>query len=145
MPFRTPIDLKFKTKVGKHVRRLYVKFQLDPTVRLRIMIVAVKLDRCTFYVKIRIWPCLDHIIYFQGRPAHTLTRSIFIGDLPSHSHWSFFTVDLPHMFIMVSFQGRPTHMFTRSIFMGDLPSYSHGQGCQNRDSTSKIIRFYELV
>jgi hypothetical protein len=29
----------------------YVKFQFDPTVGLRIMTVAVKLDRCTSYVK----------------------------------------------------------------------------------------------
>ena len=26
------------------------------------MIVAVKLDSCTFYIKIQIWPCLDRII-----------------------------------------------------------------------------------
>jgi len=44
------------------VRRLHVKFQSDPTVGLRIMIVAVKLHSCTFYIKIRIWPCLDRII-----------------------------------------------------------------------------------
>jgi len=35
------------------------------------------------------------IVYFQGRPAHTLTRSIFMSDLPSNSHWSIFTGDLP--------------------------------------------------
>jgi hypothetical protein len=50
MPSRTLIDLQFKPKVG-HVRRLHVKFQLDPTIGLRIMIVVVKLDSCTFYVK----------------------------------------------------------------------------------------------
>ena len=44
------------------MRRLHVKFQSDPTVGLRIMIVAVKLHSCTFYIKIRIWPCLDRII-----------------------------------------------------------------------------------
>jgi len=62
MPSRTPIDMKFQTKVGKHVRRVHLKFQLDPTIGLRIIIVAVKLDSCTFYVKIWIWPFLDCII-----------------------------------------------------------------------------------
>jgi hypothetical protein len=32
------------------------------TIRLRNMIVAVKLDSCTFYIKSRIWPFLDRII-----------------------------------------------------------------------------------
>jgi hypothetical protein len=54
MPSRTPIDLKFGPQVGQHVRRLHVKFQLDPAIGLRIIIVAVKLDSYTFYVKIRI-------------------------------------------------------------------------------------------
>jgi hypothetical protein len=31
------------------------------------MIVAVKLDRCTFYIKIRIWPCLDRITLCGSR------------------------------------------------------------------------------
>jgi hypothetical protein len=39
------------------------KFQLDPTVGLRIMIVAIKLDNCTFYVKIWIWHFLNRIRY----------------------------------------------------------------------------------
>jgi len=54
MPSQTPIDLEFLHNVGKHVRRFYVKFQPDPTVELRIIIVVVKLDNCTFYIKIRI-------------------------------------------------------------------------------------------
>jgi hypothetical protein len=52
MPFQTPIDLKFETKVGKHVRRLHINFQLDPIIGWRITTVVVKLDNCTFYVKI---------------------------------------------------------------------------------------------
>jgi hypothetical protein len=52
MPSQTLIELKFENKVGQHVRRLHVKYQLDPVVGLRIMIVAVKLDSYTFYVKI---------------------------------------------------------------------------------------------
>jgi hypothetical protein len=54
IPSRTPIDLTFKKKLGKHVRRLHVIFPLNSTIGLRIMTVAAKLDRCTFYVKIRI-------------------------------------------------------------------------------------------
>ena len=41
------------------------------------------------------YPHMFIMVYFQRRPAHTLTRSIFMGDLPSHSHWSIFTGDLP--------------------------------------------------
>jgi hypothetical protein len=50
--------------------RLHIKFQLDLTIGLRIMIVVVKLDSCVFYVRIRIrilnanpfFYCPDHII-----------------------------------------------------------------------------------
>jgi hypothetical protein len=34
--------------VRKHVRRLHVKFKLDPTVELRIMTIVVKLDIAHF-------------------------------------------------------------------------------------------------
>jgi hypothetical protein len=54
MPSETPIDLKFEPKVGNHVRGLHVNLQPDPTGGLEIMIVAVKLDSCTFYIKIQI-------------------------------------------------------------------------------------------
>jgi hypothetical protein len=40
---------------GKHVRRLHVNFQPNPTLWLEIMIVAVKLDSCAIYIRIRIW------------------------------------------------------------------------------------------
>jgi hypothetical protein len=36
------------------------------------------------------YPQMFILVYFQGRPAHTFTRSIFTGDLLSHSHWSIF-------------------------------------------------------
>jgi hypothetical protein len=78
------------------------------------------------------------LVYFQGRPTLTLTQFIFMGDLPSHSHWYIFRGDLPthvhpglfsgatgpHMFILIYFHGRPTLTLTRFIFMGDLPSHS---------------------
>ena len=86
--------------------------------------------------------------YFQGRPTHTLTRSIFMGDFPSHSDWSIFMGDLPTHFYpglfsratspythtvyfhgrpaltltLVYFHGQPTHAcLSWSIFKGDLP------------------------
>jgi len=40
MPSQTLIDLKCKHNVGKHVRKLHVKFQLNPTVKLEVVIVA---------------------------------------------------------------------------------------------------------
>jgi hypothetical protein len=54
-------------------------------------------------------PHIFKVVYFQGRPAHTLTLvyfhgrpahtyskwSLFRGDQPTHSHWSIFTGDLP--------------------------------------------------
>jgi len=97
-------------------------------------------------------PFWRKMVYFQGRPAHTLTRSIFMGDLSSNSHWSIFTGDLPtqvhhglfsratypQIFILVYlygrpalpltliyFQGRPTHTCSSwSIFRGDRPTWS---------------------
>jgi len=73
MPYRTPIDLKVYSKVGKHVRRLHINFQPDPTVGLRIITIVVKLDSYAFYVRIRIWlffyypdciiPCLLNMIH----------------------------------------------------------------------------------
>ena len=70
------------------------------------------------------------MIYIQGRPAHTLTRSISWATSPQTHTGLFSRVTYPHMFILVYFQGRPAHTLTRSIFMGDLPSlilvYFHG-------------------
>jgi hypothetical protein len=40
--------------IGQHVRRLHVTYKSNPTVGLRIMIVAVKLHSFIFYIKIRI-------------------------------------------------------------------------------------------
>jgi hypothetical protein len=57
-------------------------------------------------------------VYFQGRLAHTLTRSIFMGDLP-HTHIGLFSrLTCPHMYILVYFQGRLAHTLIRFIFMG---------------------------
>jgi len=39
-----------------------MQYQPDPTVGLRITTITVNLDSCTFYIKIRIGPCLDRII-----------------------------------------------------------------------------------
>ena len=52
MPSQTLIELKFYPKIGKHVKRLHVKVQLNPTVGLGIMIVSMKLDSCVFYIRI---------------------------------------------------------------------------------------------
>jgi len=56
------IDLKFEPEVGKHVGRFHIKLQPNPTVELKIIIVTIKLDSCTLYIKMQIWPYLDLII-----------------------------------------------------------------------------------
>ena len=95
------------------------------------------------------------VVYFHCRRSYYLSWSIFMGDLPSHSHWSIFMGDLPthvhpglfswatcphthiglfsratcpYMFILAYFQGRPAHTLTRSIFMSDLPINVHPVG-----------------
>ena len=40
--------------------------QPDLIIGLRIMTIAVKLDSCTFYIKIQFWPCLDRIRLAQA-------------------------------------------------------------------------------
>jgi hypothetical protein len=69
--------------VSKHVRRLHIKFQLNPTIGLRIMIVVVKLDRCAFYVRIWIWlffSCPDRINYKLFWPQVMLSHLKLIVD-----------------------------------------------------------------
>ena len=61
------IPVKFWRKISspQHVRRLHIKLQPNPTVRLSIMTVAVKLNGCAFYIRIQIrlfFYCPDHII-----------------------------------------------------------------------------------
>jgi hypothetical protein len=54
------------------------------------------------------------VVYFQWRPAHTLTLVYFHGR-PALT------------LILVYFHGRPTHTFSSwSIFRGDRPTHSHG-------------------
>jgi len=82
------------------------------------------------------YPHMFILVYFQGRPA---PWSIFMGDLPFHSHWSIFTGDLPtHVYPglfsgatgphthMVYFHWRPALTLTLVYFTGDLPTCSHG-------------------
>jgi len=68
------------------------------------------------------------LVYFQGRPAHTYSRwSIFKGDLPTHTHAGLFSgATSPHILRLVYFHGRPTHTYSSwSIFTGDLPTHTH--------------------
>ena len=63
------------------------------------------------------WATCPHnltVVYFQGRPAHTLTLVYFQGATSSH------------ILIVVYFQGRPAHTRSHwSIFRGDLPTQPH--------------------
>jgi len=62
------------------------------------------------------WATCPHnltVVYFQGRPAHTLTLVYFQGATSSH------------ILIVVYFQGRPAHTRHWSIFRGDLPTQPH--------------------
>jgi len=43
--FQTLIAMKFQHKIKQYVWRLLIKFQPDPTVRLRYIIDTVKLDK----------------------------------------------------------------------------------------------------
>jgi hypothetical protein len=65
------------------------------------------------------------MVYFPGRPAHTLT--LFRGDLPTHAHSGLFSrVTCPHTLTVVYFHGRPAHTNSHwYIFMGDLPTHTH--------------------
>jgi hypothetical protein len=57
------------------------KCQPDPKVGLRIMTIAVKLDSCTFYIKIWIWPCLDRIICLRySKNEEAMSKEILIVD-----------------------------------------------------------------
>jgi len=81
------------------------------------------------------------MVYFQGWPAHTCSSwSIFRGDLPIYVHRGLFSrATGPHthtsLFLgatgphthTVYFHGQPTHKCSSwSIFKGDRPTYSHG-------------------
>jgi hypothetical protein len=64
------------------------------------------------------WATCPHIltlVYFQGRPAHMLSRrSIFRGDLPTHTHAGLFSrATCPHTLTVVYFHGRPAHTYSR--------------------------------
>ena len=52
MPCKILIDLKFKLKMEKYIRKLLVKFHLDPKIELKVMLDSVKLDIIKFYTKI---------------------------------------------------------------------------------------------
>jgi len=119
---------------GPHVDTVYFHGRLALTLRLIyfherpthtfLSWSIFKGDRPTHSHGLFSWATCPHmfiVVYFQGRSTHTLTRSIFMGDLSLHSHWSIFTGDLPthvhfglfsratcpHMFTLVYFQGRP--------------------------------------
>ncbi|KAJ6881554.1 hypothetical protein NC651_028216 [Populus alba x Populus x berolinensis] len=79
-------------------------------------------------------PHILTLVYFQGRPAHTLTLgrpahtyslwSIFKGDLPTLSHWSVFRGDLPTHTHSGLFSGATdphsyTGLFSRATFPFD--------------------------
>jgi hypothetical protein len=68
------------------------------------------------------------LVYFHGRPAHThLYWSIFTGDLPTHTHCGLFLgATNPHTITLVYFHRRPAHTYSHwSIFRGDLPMHTH--------------------
>jgi hypothetical protein len=53
------------------------------------MIIAIKLDRCSFYVKIRIWPCLDRIISSLFDLAWIVSFPVYLTLLGSY-HFQFY-------------------------------------------------------
>jgi hypothetical protein len=60
-PLRKWIHLTIYPNIDKYLWNHLVTFQLDPTVEFEVMLNSVKLDGRNFYVKIRIWLCLDRI------------------------------------------------------------------------------------
>jgi hypothetical protein len=64
------------------------------------------------------------VVYFHGWPAHTHSHwSFFTGDLPTHTQSGLFSrATGPHTLTLVYFHWRPAHTYSlRSIFKGDLP------------------------
>jgi hypothetical protein len=74
-------------------------------------------------------PHMFILVYFQRRPAHTLTWSIFMGDLPSHSHWSIFRGDLP------------THVHPR-LFSGAIDPHTHTVYFHGRPALTLILVYF---
>ena len=74
------------------------------------------------------------LVYFHGRPAHTYSKwSIFRGDQPTHSHWSIFTGDLPtHTHSGLFSRATDPHSHTSLLLGATCPHiltlvYFHGQ------------------
>ena len=70
------------------------------------------------------------LVYFQGRPAHTRSQwSIFTGDLPTQTHTGIFSwATCPHTLtlVLVYFHGLLAQAYSKwSIFRGDQPTHSH--------------------
>ena len=69
-------------------------------------------------------PFWRKVVYFQGRPAHTLTLIYCHGrPAPTNSHWSIFTGDLPTHTHSGLFSGATTHTHLPwSILWANCPS-----------------------